>query len=141
MYFLHFSLSPSSKVEPGPKEEEKQPQADPERRRASQEELDGGRARRARLGELVAVFFTFFFGVVEVEVDELESRRRSFFQCFFFFFRIRSYLSPSIPHQLHSHKECRSSSETRSSQTECERREGRLGDRGLERDDGLSFFF
>ena len=62
MYFLHFSLSPSSKVEPGPKEEEKQPQADPERRRASQEELDGGRARRARLGELVAEFFFFFWG-------------------------------------------------------------------------------
>ena len=59
---MHFSLSPSSKVEPGPKEEEKQPQADPERRRASQEELDGGRARRARLGELVAEFFFFFLG-------------------------------------------------------------------------------
>ena len=48
---------------------------------------------------------------------------------------------PILQHQLYSHKERRSGGEPRSSQTECERREGRLGDRGLERDDGLMLLF
>ena len=51
----------------------------------------------------------------------------------------RSFPAPTV--QLYSHKESRRGGETRSSQTEGERREGCLGDRGLERDDGLSFFF
>lgn len=62
-FFFTFSYpSPSSKIESGPEQQEEEAQADPQRRRTAQEELDGGRARRARLGELVAVFFSFFWG-------------------------------------------------------------------------------
>lgn len=39
-----------------------------------------------------------------------------------------------------SHKECGSGSESRRSQAQGERREGSLGDRGLERDNGLAVF-
>lgn len=48
---------------------------------------------------------------------------------------------PILQHQLYSHKERRSGGEPRSSQTECERREGRLGDRGLEGDESLKRVF
>ena len=93
VFFLHFVfllvlLSRSScpfnplKVEPRPQKQEEEPKADPERRRAAQEELEGGRARLARLGELVAVFyFELFFSGVEVEVEVGRKNREEEFQC------------------------------------------------------------